>query len=314
MSNLDAEYELFKKLCSLRSIKQTQKNNQLLKNIEKKGLKIVQNNEIYVIQNEVIPLSEESIRANLDCTVNNLIQLLDVLYQADSTNKQIIKNELTENYSVLMTEFQSSGQGRREKKWMSPIADNIYLSIQFQLENSKNVQLIPLITAIAICKSLKKFNANGCKIKWPNDIYLDGKKLAGILVESRFNREQGYTFVVGIGLNVNMQINNNIDQLWTSLCKSQNKFFDRNIITSAILSECIQSYNKILRLDFIEFMSDWKLYDYLNGSEINITNDKASYSAIARGISADGALLIERSGDEILQKIYSADVSVKRKN
>ncbi|WP_198265278.1 hypothetical protein [sulfur-oxidizing endosymbiont of Gigantopelta aegis] len=62
--------------------------------------------------------------------------------------------------------------------------------MQFELQQTQNIQFIPLITAVAVCRSLKQLGVEACQIKWPNDIYLEGKKLAGILVESRFNAEK----------------------------------------------------------------------------------------------------------------------------
>ena len=311
MINLNDEYELFKSLCNSNCVKCTHKNEDLLKRIEAKGLKISKNEEICKLQNSIIPLSEEVIRNGLDPIANESIQMLDILYQTASTNKTITDTSLSDRYSVLLTECQTDGQGRRDKKWLSPLAENIYMSIQFKLIECKNAHLIPLITALSICQTLKKQGMDGCQIKWPNDIYFKGKKLAGILVESRYNLSQGSIFVVGIGLNVNMQINTEIDQLWTSMRNSQKQTFDRNIIISTLLSDALASYNKINKMDLTQFMVDWQLYDYLYGSEITITDDKNSYVAVSHGIANDGSLLIEVPGDRSLKKIYSADVSIK---
>lgn len=311
MDNLSMEYELFKSFCQLKTVTRTAENEQLIKNLQKNGLKLKQNEDKFSIDTGIIALSEKKIRNALNLEINELIHTLDILYQTSSTNKTIAQKSSNPKFSILLTEFQTAGQGRREKKWISPLAENIYLSIQFQVIESKNAHFIPLLTAVSICKSLKKSGIQDCKIKWPNDIYLDGKKLAGILVENRCLTKQGSTFIVGIGLNVNMQINNEIDQLWTSLLSHQKKSFDRNIIISTLLSELLETYNNISRMDLNLFMQEWRLLDYLYGSEINITDENLTYAAIAHGIAADGALLVSHTKDKTLKKIYSADVSVK---
>jgi len=314
MNNSDKEYELFKLLCKSRQIKKTDENKLLLSSIEEKGLKLCHSSGKYYINNEVIPLSEKRIRKRINSNLNESIRHLEVLYQTSSTNKIIAEMQSIDKYSILLTEFQNDGQGRRDKQWCSPLAENIYLSIKFNLVNPKNVHLIPLLTALSICNSLIKLGVHDCSVKWPNDIYLSGKKLAGILVESRYNKEESFNLVVGIGLNVNMESNNKIDQLWTSLRIHQNKLFDRNTIISALLSDILESYNKISKVDLSEFLKNWQLHDYLYGSKILITDEQKSYTAIAQGISSDGALLILESDNVTLKKIYSADVSVKRKH
>lgn len=314
MNNSDKEYELFKLLCKSKRIEKTDDNKPLLSSIEEKGLKLSHSSGKYYINNEIIPLSEKKIRKKINSTLNESIGYLQVLYQTSSTNKIIAEKQLSNKYSILLTEFQNDGQGRRDKQWSSPLAENIYLSIKFNLANSKNVHLIPLLTALSICNSLKKLGIHDCSVKWPNDIYLSGKKLAGILVESRYNKDEGFNLVVGIGLNVNMESNNKIDQLWTSLRINQNKLFDRNIIISTLLSDILESYNEISEVDLSKFMKNWHLHDYLYGSKILITDEQKSYTAIAQGISSDGALLILESDNVTLKKIYSADVSVKAKH
>ena len=273
--------------------------------------KIEQSAERYYIEDSIIALCENKIRYELNPEVNELIQTLDILYQTSSTNKTISLQHPTKQYSILVSEFQSGGLGRREKQWVSPLAENIYFSIQFQLIDANNAHFIPLLTALAICRSLKQMGIQGCQIKWPNDIYLEGKKLAGILVENRFNTKTGSTFIVGIGLNVNMQSNNDIDQSWTSLQSHQKKLFDRNIIIATLLSETLQTYNNMSQMDLNQFMQEWRLLDHLYGCEITISDENMTYTAIARGIADDGALLISCANDKTLKKVYSADVSIK---
>lgn len=313
MNNLEVEYELFKSLCRSKCVVRSPFNEQLIKEIRSKGLKIYHDENSFYVDESIAALSENKIRQSLDLEINQSIHSFNIIYKTSSTNKAITQKCLNGQYSILLTEYQSEGQGRREKKWISPLADNIYLSMQFQLTNHQNAHLLPLLTALSICKALKKTGIDGCQIKWPNDIYLDDKKLAGVLVESRYNAENGSSYVVGIGINVNMQVNNEINQSWTSLRNQQNKMFDRNIIISALLSESLETYNKIAQIDLTKFMYEWRLLDYLHGSEINIVDESGTYSAIAHGIANDGALLIKCSNDIALKKVYSADVSIKKR-
>jgi len=261
-----------------------------------------------------ISLSYNKIRSALALEVNLLIDQLEVIYETGSTNKTIAGSSVN-NYAVLLAESQTEGCGRRQKKWASPVGKNIYLSIKFHLKHSNNIHFIPLITAVSICKTLYRLGIVDCQIKWPNDIYLNAKKLGGILVESRYNMDQGHSIIIGIGLNINMTANNEIDQPWTSLLNITKKSYDRNIIVAEILSELITQLNTIEYFNKTQFIVDWDLLDYLKDKKINIIEEYRTYNAISRGIADDGALLVEISDNFLLKtkeikKVYAADVSI----
>ncbi len=314
MDDLDTEYLLFKSLCAGKRVIYTAENVKIIDKIRAKGIIILLDNNNFYLDESPIALSETEIRNLLSSFNNEMIQSLEIVYKTNSTNKSICCSSSNKNFSVLLTEFQTAGQGRRGKKWVSPLASNIYLSIQFQLKSLTNSHLIPLLTALNICHALTKIGIKGCQIKWPNDIYIEGKKLAGILVDCRYNKHKETDFIVGIGLNVNMKVNQDIDQSWTSLRNYKNKKFNRNIIISALLSETLATYNNLNEINMDKFKDDWHRHDFLYGSVINIIEENKTYSAVAYGIADDGALLIKCPESEILKKVYSADVSIRQVN
>jgi len=271
------------------------------------------------LKQNYISLSQEKIRSALSLEVNLLIDQLEVVYETGSTNNTIAGNT-AKGYIILLAESQTDGCGRRQKKWASPVGKNIYLSIKFHLKDSDNIHFIPLISAVSICKTLSVSGIADCQIKWPNDIYLNGKKLGGILVESRYNMHQGHSIIIGIGLNINMTANNEIEQPWTSLLNAKLKTYDRNIIAAEILSDLIQQLNTIEYFNKTQFIVDWNLLDYLKDKKINIIEECRTYNAISRGIAQDGALLVELPGSSSLlktkelKKVYAADVSINTNN
>jgi len=311
MTNLDSEYQLFKSLCHSDNLKSSTIDSTLLKQIERKGLNISVNGNSCCLTDSVIPLSENKIKKKLNTSIEQEIEHLVVLYQTNSTNKTILKQVSKQSFSVLVTEYQTAGQGRRSKQWHSPLAANLYMSVQFTLQNTKNAQLLPLLTAISICNALKNIDVTGLQIKWPNDIYFKGKKLAGILVECQHKPKLGSIFVIGIGLNVNMKRNDTIDQEWTSLSYVKNKCFNRNQIISEILNELVLQCRQLDMLNLDLFMEQWKLYDYLYEKQILVNDNNQTLNAIAHGISKDGALLIKERKNSELRKLYSAEVSIK---
>ena len=306
---MSEEYRLFTQLCNQQTIEITAQNQHIFDELTKKGVQFNCRGNDCHLKESIIPLSEASIRSCLSQEDNDSIGLIKVLFETDSTNRQIVSMDNDYGYTLLLAEYQNAGQGRRAKQWLSPLGENIYLSLQFSLVDSPNAHFIPLITAVSTCKALQSLGINGCLIKWPNDIFLNGKKLGGILVESRFNQVKGFNIVVGIGLNINMKVNNQIDQLWTSLINENKRYFDRNRIISALLSTMITSYKQLSDFHFDDFHKVWREMDFLYGKPINIFEENSRYTAIAHGIARDGALVVRTDAGK--KNVYSADVSVK---
>ena len=105
----------------------------------------------------------------------------------------------------VLAECQTGGRGRREKSWHSPAGGNIYLSLGWWFRDCQwPLSTLPLIVAIAVCQALARAGLRGHGIKWPNDILVEGKKLAGILVEMQSAGSGPALAVIGVGLNVRM--------------------------------------------------------------------------------------------------------------
>ncbi len=318
---VENEYAKFKSLCSA-GLKETKENLFFVNDVIEKGLEIEVQNGFYQVIEPLEPLSTDLICLQLSPEVKKKIAFLKIFYQVDSTNDLLIKEKLNRSnaFSILLAEYQSNGKGRRDRKWISPIGTNIYLSIKFIQLSSDKIHLLPLLTGIEVCKCLSQALDVDCQIKWPNDIYLDGRKLGGILIESRYNSYSGHEVVVGLGLNVNMLANDKIDQSWISLRTKLGKYFNRNRLTSSLISRLIERYSNISQLDALKFVSEWQEHDFLLGRNINVIEDNVSYRAIAKGISEDGALLIEYydkaqykvSKTKITKTLLSADVSVRK--
>ncbi|MCU7939940.1 MAG: biotin--[acetyl-CoA-carboxylase] ligase [gamma proteobacterium symbiont of Bathyaustriella thionipta] len=317
MMNLDQEYDLFKKICCNQSVKASPDVDATIRRFIEKGMPIKLTSNHYTLSKETVSLSVDKIRSGLTLKLNSRIKHLNVIFETCSTNEAVKAISSENNYTVLLAESQTDGRGRREKKWVSPIGENIYLSIKFKLINPANIHFLPLIAAVSICKSLIKLGINNCQIKWPNDLYIDNKKLGGILVESRYNVDSGHIIIVGIGLNINMNSNQEIDQSWTSLFNITRVLFDRNIIVSTLLTDLIEQFTHISEFKKQQFMSDWASLDYLNGRKLTIIEGNATYTATSLGISDEGALLVEylqnknKPENKTIKKVFSADVSVK---
>ncbi len=310
--NPKTEQDLFYFLTDHKKIPVSQVSHALVCGLIEKGLPIVEKTGHYYLKFPVIALAASSIRGQLQEDIEQQLEAVNIVFETQSTNT-LVRDYLPQSgYSLLLTEYQTQGQGRRERIWQSPLAQNIYMSLAFSLSSTDNLNFIPLLAGIAICKALNRFGIRGVQIKWPNDIYLDGRKLGGILIEA-VNRAEQTIIICGIGLNINMQIIPEIDQKWISLSKQSGIFFDRNAIIAHLINELITTFNKLNKFNFEVFIKDWTTYDFLNQKMIQVAEDNANYEARVKGLAHDGALSIEfiRDHQLLTKSVYAADVSVK---
>lgn len=167
----------------------------------------------------------------------------------DSTNNfaaTLISDQLCQNGTAILADSQSNGKGQRGNLWHSESGKNLLLSFIYKPDNLSVLRQNELtwITSICLIKTLGKFNIEG-QIKWPNDIFVKGKKIAGILIENQIMGEFISTSIIGIGLNVNQQnfgvfnatsIRNELNQelskelVFNAFCEQMNLFFEWNKI------------------------------------------------------------------------------------
>jgi BirA family transcriptional regulator, biotin operon repressor / biotin---[acetyl-CoA-carboxylase] ligase len=179
---------------------------------------------------------------------------LKILSSIDSTNDYLARKKGPKNFSFCLAEEQTKGKGRLGRTWFSPYGKNIYLSCLWLPKKKINtLDGLALVPAIAAVTALEKSKVSEIKIKWPNDLMVKKKKLAGILIENNIRKN---SVIIGIGINVNMKkiSQQKIGQPWTSLQKISNKLFDRNHIAALLIKELIVSLKKLEQ-------SGWKYFE-----------------------------------------------------
>ena len=205
-----------------------------------------------------------------------------------STNTYFKEKQLEySDRSVLIAKKQTQGRGRYQRVWESN--DDVIFSLLFKENN-----LYQIITPLAIISALKDFNIN-CKIKWPNDIYLDNKKLCGILIEDTFNNNF-LSSVVGIGLNKYDKVNVNGIGYYK---------YNNQITNMSLINKILDKFNYYLNLDKDILMKEYKDNNIVIGKDIIYLNKE--YKCI--DITEDGYLVV-KNDNEILN-IKSNEIDIK---
>jgi BirA family biotin operon repressor/biotin-[acetyl-CoA-carboxylase] ligase len=216
--------------------------------------------------------------------------------------------------TVVLAERQMAGKGRRGRIWSSGTNKGIWMSMI--LRPSFSPQLAPRLTfvaAIAVIRAVEKVSGIKLELKWPNDVYCRGKKVAGILTEMKAELDLIDYVVIGIGFNVN-QLEEDFDQelqeIATSLIMISGRQFNRQELVVNVLREFAYWYQIFAGNGFAPVLSEWKEWDITIGKQVIVKEVTRQYPGVARGVDEDGNLLVE---DDLgkLHRVYSGEVSIR---
>nr|WP_305849359.1 bifunctional biotin--[acetyl-CoA-carboxylase] ligase/biotin operon repressor BirA [Providencia sp. M-27] len=257
----------------------------------------------YKLPYQINLLSKEVIKKQVD-GVNIIVEPV-----IDSTNQYMLEriNSLKSGDTCL-AEYQSAGRGRRGRQWISPFGCNLYLSMYWKLDQGPAAAVgLSLVVGIVIAEALNKISQDKVKVKWPNDLYMNDKKLAGILVELTGKTGDAAHIIIGIGINIGMNKNNiedanTITQEWSSL-RDEVENIERNELSANIIKSLRKSLVIFEREGLKPFLERWfKLDNFLNRPvKLLIGND--IITGVERGINDQGALLLQKDNDEIIPYI-----------
>ena len=233
---------------------------------------------------------------------------LSIFEEIGSTNDYLLENSKKNKISICLTESQTKGRGRNSKEWQSPKYENIYMSISFSTnQDLKFFSSFSLVTALSVQKALTKHKFD-TKIKWPNDIYINSKKVGGILIET-LSKDKNNIVVVGIGLNVFMKSNSKIDREWTSLIlENESMSIDRNKIITDIANELLVDKKTFEEKGFGVFSNEFNELNILKNKKVSLSNSQYD-DVVALDVNEDGSLNVKTKSE--IKKIFSGEVSIR---
>lgn len=241
---------------------------------------------------------------------NKLLSKIVYFETIDSTNEYLLNNyESLDNSTLVITNNQTSGRGRKGHNWVSS-GDNIYMSLLLKPANLDSPNLLTLIAGLSLSKTLDKLYSINTLIKWPNDIFFNSKKLAGILVETKYTSKLECV-VIGIGINVNqLDFNNSELSNATSLLKETNRSIKKEVIINEFINTFYDLFNVFNTQGFSSFVSEINNKLFLINKEIYVTNNPL-INGKCIGINDIGELLIDNN--KKITNLNSNEVSIKVK-
>lgn len=213
--------------------------------------------------------------------------------------------------TLFIAEQQVSGRGRMGRQWVSPRGKGIWMSMV--LRPTVPIHFAPqltLLTAVALCRSLKKLTALPIGIKWPNDLLIDGKKISGILLESAAEEERLRYVIAGIGISVNLETEDYAEELLdkaTSLAIASGQKWDRVDVIADFLKEWEQLYNLYQEQGFSSIITLWEALSVSLGKKVRLLTPQGDMVGVPIGLDESGAIRI-RQEDGTEKSVFSAEM------
>ncbi|MDO3385511.1 bifunctional biotin--[acetyl-CoA-carboxylase] ligase/biotin operon repressor BirA [Gilvimarinus sp. SDUM040013] len=243
-----------------------------------------------------------------------LIQLEVV---TDSTNAQLLSRSSTlRSGSFCIAEQQTAGRGRRGRQWISPFGSNLYLSGVWQFEGgAARLEGLSLAVGVCIAQVLESFGFRGVQLKWPNDVLVDGRKLAGILLEMSGDPAGVCQVVVGVGVNVRMPscAAQSIDQPWTDLASMSSEQGLESVGRNEMVASLVDALSRLMvefeRVGFARWRAAWLERAAFMGQAVSLQTANSEIRGELIGVDGSGALTLRVGGEERL--FYGGEVSVR---
>ena len=214
---------------------------------------------------------------------------------------------------VIVTEHQTQGKGRRGRAWASPAGKNLAMSVILRPEIAPSrAPELTLVAAVALVETLKDSNVDA-RIKWPNDVQINGKKVAGILTELSADVERVHFVIVGVGVNLNSELADfppEVAEQATSVSLNRPSPVHRALFMAALLGKLEDWFEIWSDQGFEPVRAAWKNASSMLGQEVLVRADAKELRGVAEDIDASGALLL-RVGDT-LERVLSGDVEQVR--
>jgi len=231
------------------------------------------------------------------------IIFLDSTSSTNDVATKLGSKEKTPEGTVIIADEQKNGRGRFGRNWISPPGVNLYFTVILKPTLfPENISIVTLAAAVAVASSVREYTGIEAEIKWPNDILIHGRKIGGILVEMKSMGERIDLLNIGIGLNVNMQLDTipeDIRPFTTSLKTESKTDIDRCSLLNVILRQLEQIYKMILNGDKQTLINEWIQLNCTIGKEVSVQSQNSTIRGVADSVNDNGELRIRLESGNI---------------
>jgi BirA family biotin operon repressor/biotin-[acetyl-CoA-carboxylase] ligase len=262
-------------------------------------------------------LEEARIRAQLRPLHEGRLQAIDVLQEVDSTNTRLLSGAPPPYgcAAVCIAELQLAGRGRRGRSWIAPPGSSVTMSVGWAFrEAGRELPALSLAVGVAVARALARSGVRRVLLKWPNDIWIDDRKIGGILLELRTEAAGPAFVVIGIGINIDLsaEARRGLEAAGVraaALVDACARPPSRNSIAGAILDELLGMLVQFEQEGFAPFLAPWTALDALRGRATRVLIGDGYLVGRACGVDGEGAFLLEVDGQ--MRRFNAAEVSLR---
>ncbi|OAI49957.1 hypothetical protein AYO45_02045 [Gammaproteobacteria bacterium SCGC AG-212-F23] len=228
----------------------------------------------------------ESIKEFILDINKQFLKKVDIFASIDSTNTYLLNSAKKNPISghICLAEEQTAGRGRQGRVWYSPKHSNIYCSLLWCFRDAMaDIANLSLAVAVMVSRALRHYTLD-VQLKWPNDIFIQGRKVAGILLE-----RAGFAVVIGVG--VNLYLPETLTQSWMGL--NEIISVSRNELTGLLINELLAGVSCYEKSGFDSFYQEWQQQDFLVGKKISLQLPKNIVSGVVQGVNEQGELILQ---------------------
>ena len=254
--------------------------------------------------------SEKTLRKGLKTRVfGNKIYTFDTIDSTNNCAKAVAGVGAVEG-TVVIAEQQTAGRGRLGRTWQANPNENLTFSIILRPKvNPDSLNLLPLYVAVALAQAIERTTGLKVECKWPNDLLIDKKKVAGILIEGSIKQNQVEYVVIGIGINVNQQsFAGELAPKATSLRLSSGKEIERTMLFRESLLILESTYAGVSSTGFQSILPQWLSRSTMINKPISVSQQGNLISGVVKGLSRDGGLILQSGGAE--KTLFAGDVTI----
>lgn len=285
-------------------IRQLQEDGYEIEAVRNRGYRLAESGDVY---------TREELQSVISTRVTgkNLV-FLDMVDSTNTRAKQLAEAGAPDG-TLVVAETQSAAKGRRGRSWMAPAGTGVWFSLLLRPQiEPEHASMMTLVAAMAVEKGIRETTGLHGRIKWPNDVVMDGKKVCGILTEMSADMDSVNHVVVGIGINANIrEFPEELREKATSLFLASGQVVKRAGLLNAVLLAWEEYYGRYLQTEDLSLLAK-EYNEKLAGlhGRVQVLAPKGDYTGISHGINHRGELLVERE-DGTVTEVMSGEVSVR---
>ncbi len=245
---------------------------------------------------------------------------LEILDEVDSTNSYLMRqtagakdSKSVPHATCVAAQVQTKGRGRRGRSWQAGLGASLTFSLLWQFQcGASGLSGLSLAVGVALIRALHGLGITEAQLKWPNDVLIKGKKLAGILIELQCDMEGPSTAVIGIGINMNLpeSLHSAIDQPAIDLNSMTRTSIAPNQLLGHILKHLADVLNDFEQLGFSSVRQEWSQYHAYEAKPVRLLMpDGREVQGMVNSVAEDGILLVETAVG--LQRFSSGEISLR---